>query len=236
MNKLLLAGLMGCIVLALSAIPCGAYAIDLTINGDGLVGSTTIDFSSIAGPTSGFIPPGYKAFTVTSISTSMFSSDDVDIGDTAMIQDLNAQSTAAASAGLPFLTFDSGGSDLELYTGNIAVWSAPPTPAGIAILVGYVFNTTTKTIVGGFSGTYKTTSSSGDTSSDQPASPPLITSSPVGVPVSGIAAVADPSFGADSRVTAAADAATPEPGSLVLIGAGLLVLAAAARRHLFRKS
>src|SRR5579875_1817347 len=212
---------------ALLAIPAFASNIDLGINGDTQVGSNFINFSTDYPLTPGIYTPPTGLVQITSVSSgNIFATAGIHGGETANLQDLNAATqpvrpagfTSPYTPGMPFLTFNGSGSNLDLYLtavlqGNVAPGSPltiSPTNNGVSIeldLDGYVLNTltgTTEDFIGVF-----TTPLVGYTE------PTLLAALPV----------TDIPFSGDFELTF-----VPEPASLLLMGMGLLGAGLVARR------
>jgi hypothetical protein len=201
-------------ILALTAVSSFASTITLGIAGDARVGSDYIDFGQYP-QGDPFVPaPGFGSFEVTSPITSIFVANGLKPGEFGSIQSFDStreQAEKTISPAVEFMTFDTGGSNLQLYLtqlyqGNLP--SPPPTPFILTNpslgatasfdVSGYILNTNDNSKTP-FSGVFSTTFS-GMTVAD------LLSSIPV-----------DTAFSATFSLTTA-----PEPASLVLIGIGLL--------------
>jgi PEP-CTERM motif len=150
-----LAGLAG--VLCLGLVPCAASAaIELGINGDAQVGSNYVYFGQY--PTGApYTPaPGYGTYIV-SLVNGVFAANGVTTGEAGMIQSIVAV-PGPVSLAAPYLTFDTGGSNLELFAtnipaGNYGAFDLTDTPDGAVgsfDLEGYVYDTTTAKKLGDF--------------------------------------------------------------------------------------
>jgi hypothetical protein len=106
----------------LAAIPCLASNIDLGISGDAQVGPTFINFGNYPLGTVYTPSPGYGPFIVSQQPLSVFLGAGVVSGESGKIQSLNALMTPPGvpltpdpATSSPFLTFDAGGSNLEVF-------------------------------------------------------------------------------------------------------------------------
>ena len=140
---------------ACSALSASAATIDLGINGDVQVSSSAISFGQYPNGAPYAPAPGYGTFQVSIVNSGIFGSNGVTTGEFGTIQSLS-NSTAAVSptpgSSLPFMTFDSGGSNLQLYLTELLPGSSSgpytvtdlPDGAILAFNVdGYVYNTST---------------------------------------------------------------------------------------------
>jgi PEP-CTERM motif len=150
-----LAGLAG--ALSLGFIPCAAAAsVELGINGDAQVGSNFVDFGQYPTGAPYASPPGYGSYEV-SLVNGVFAANGVTTGEMGMVQSLNAV-PGPVSLSTPYLTFDTGGSNLQLWATNIPAGNhgafelndTPDGAVGSFDLDGYVFDTTTGTKLGTF--------------------------------------------------------------------------------------
>jgi uncharacterized repeat protein (TIGR01451 family) len=166
------------------ASPSSAAPIQLSINGDAQVGANYIDFGQY--PTGApYTPaPGYGTFEVSLANSGVFSSAGVAAGESGTIQSLN-EPPGAVTLPSAFVTFDSGGSNLQLWASNIPPGSVGPftltnTPGGAVAtfdVSGYIWNTTTSSKVGTFTATF-TATFDGETVAD------LLSSLPIDTPFS----------------------------------------------------
>lgn len=155
-----------------ATVSCFGSTIDLGINGDADVGTTFINFGNYPTGTVYTPAPGYGNFVVSQPPTGIFLSAGVSAGEAGMIQSLDATVTPPGTTltpnpvtALPFLTFDTGGSNLkvfltELLPGTTGPFSLIDTPGGAVAsfgIDGFVYNTTDKSeesLTGVFSATF----------------------------------------------------------------------------------
>ncbi len=217
MKLFTIASLSACMVLAFSAVPCHASAIQLGIVGDAQIGSNYIDFGQFPSGAPYTPAPGYGTFMVSLVNPGVFATAGVTTGETGLIQSLNSP-PGNISLPTPFMTFNAGGSNISLWATNMAAGNAGPyfltdTPNGAVAsfnVSGTVADSSNPSLDEVFTGTFSMTFNG--TSVAQ-----LFTSLPINTPFSG-------------TFTAADVTPTPEPGSFLLIGAGLLGAGVISRR------
>jgi len=204
------------------AVAASASPIQLGLNGDAQVGSNYIDFGQYPNGAPYTPAPGYGTFEVSLVNAGVFSSAGVTTGEFGTIQSLNEPPGAVTLPG-PFMTFDTGGSNLELFATNIPPGAVGPfdltdTPDGAVAsfdVDGYVWDTNTNSKVDTFTGTFSATFD-GETVAD------LFGSLPIDTP-----------FSATFTANVIPDA--PEPSTLSLFALGLLGAGyLASRRRLSR--
>jgi hypothetical protein len=207
---------------ALAAIPSFSSTIVLGIAGDASVGADFLNFG-IYPQGAPYVPaPGTGIYEVSSPVTSIFATNGVVPGEFGTIQSLNSTLEPAGTVlatPIQFMTFATTGSNLQIMMTEVLQGNLPSPPPSPFILSdtangataqidfnGFVLNTTDNSetpISGLFSATF-----AGMTVAE------LLANLPVQTPFSGTVSLTT----------------IPEPGSLILMGVGLLGAGLLARR------
>src|ERR1700761_7122917 len=148
------------------ALPSSASTIQLGINGDAQVGSNYIDFGQYPNGAPYTPAPGYGTFEISLVNAGIFSSSGVTTGEFGNIQSLN-EPPGPVTLPSAFMTFDTGGSNLQLWATNIPLGGVPgspftltDTPDGAVAsfdVDGYIWDTNSNTKVDTFTGTFSAT-------------------------------------------------------------------------------
>jgi hypothetical protein len=202
-----------------------ASTIDLGINGDAQVGPNFINFGNYPTGTMYTPAPGYGVFVVSQPPLGTFLLGGVMAGESGTIQSLSATVTPPGvtltpnpNVDLPFIAFDTGGSNLKLFltelvpgdtTGPFSLIDSPNGAIASFNIDGFVFNTignSREDISGTFAATFNGISAAQLVAAEQGGT--LIRT-----PFSGTFSIQ----------------AVPEPSALLLFGAGLLSVGSAWR-------
>lgn len=206
--------------------PIFASDIQLGINGDVKIGSnfSYIDFGQMEYDNGGpyVKPPEYGTFEVSAVYRGYFKSLGVTAGDLGEIQSLNNETGSVTLPGA-FMKFDVGSSVISLFATNIpagtnGLLTLENSPLGAFAafdVSGYVTDSSNPNLNRTFTGVFSMTFD-GKTVNE------LSRCLPTDTPFSATLSTMD-------------TASAPEPGSLLLMGAGCLGLGAVARRRM-RKS
>jgi hypothetical protein len=181
MRKLIIP-VLSCVALAIAAIPARAGTIQLGIDGDVQIGAGYIAIGNFPTGTVYTPPPGYGTIEVSLVNSGFFSTAGVATGEFGQLQSLT-DVTGPITLPNAFMTFNSGGSNLQLWATNIPAGSVGPFTltstadgtVGSFNVDGYVFDTNQSKKIGLFTGTFSATF-------DGLTIPELLTSLPVDAP------------------------------------------------------
>jgi hypothetical protein len=178
----------GAALLSLATLPTfAATTIQLGIVGDVQVGTNYMDFGQYTLDPNGapYTPaPGHGTFEVCLVNAGTFSAAGVTTGEFGNIQSLNKSPGTVTLPG-PFMTFDSGGSNLQIWATTIRAGNVGPlvlthtTDGAVASfnIEGYIFDTNVNEKVALFTGTFSVTFDGTNVTN-------LITSLPIDAPFS----------------------------------------------------
>lgn len=141
------------------ALSASASTIDLGIDGEAQVSSSAISFGQYPNGAPYTPAPGYGTYEISLVNDGMFQSNGVTTGEFGTIESLSSATTPVGvmlnptpGSSQPFMTFDTGGSNLQLYLTELVPGSTSgpytitDTTDG-AILAfnvdGFVYDTTT---------------------------------------------------------------------------------------------
>lgn len=198
---------------------CFATSNTVTIQGELQLGSNYIDFGqSAAGP---FTPaPGSGVFQVTAIDpVGVFTTAGVTTGEMGTVQSLN-QSPGLVMLPSAFITFNTGGSNLQLFAtqilaepfGAFQLLDVPPGVLGEFFVNGSIFNTGVQT--GSFKSTFRV-AFAGTTIAQL-----LGNQLPINAPFCAVVATSGDLSPAACNPFAKPASSSPEPASGFLLGGG----------------
>lgn len=201
-----------------------AHADDLSISGLVQLGSNYIDFGLLNG--TAYPPaPGYGEFQVSSVSSgSVFGSEGVTAGENGMVQSLNA-GTGPVTLSFPFITFDGLGATTSLWATSIPAGAVGPlnlmdTAQGAVAefqVIGDINNDTSDPFTAQFELGF-----AGYTVADLFSHLPDNGQYCANIDANGTPTACDPF---------ASSSSAPEPGSVLLVAAGLATAALGRKRQ-----
>jgi hypothetical protein len=218
---------LGVALAACFAMTAAASPIQLGFNGDAEISGSNISFGQYPNGAPYAPAPGYGKYEVSLVNPGLFQDAGVTTGEFGNIQSLNAVTTPVGTklnptpgSSLPFMTFDTGGSNLQLFLTELVAGTSGPftlidTSFGAVAAFnvdGFIYNTTTMQETN-FTGTFSATFD-GMTVNE------LEASSSVDTPFSGTLALT----------------LAPEPSSMGLLGGALLAFGFVARRRHAKRS
>jgi len=202
---------------ALGCVPLRADAIQFGFNGDAqLQNGNVVLFGQYPNGAPYAPPPGFGTFEVSEVNAGVFSNNGLTTGEFGLIQSLFLQ-PGPLTTFEPFMTFDMNASNLTLWAtsmpaGNDGALTAFDTPVGAIVsfgVEGYIKDSTnpsyTQNVFGAFSLTF-----AGDTVAQ-------VMQSTVNTPFTATVSLTAPPLPASTP-------AAPEPGSILLLGSGLLAV------------
>ncbi|HTW95101.1 MAG TPA: PEP-CTERM sorting domain-containing protein [Tepidisphaeraceae bacterium] len=201
--------------LVLAALPASAFAsLELGISGDVEIASNYVDFGQFPNGAPYTPAPGYGTFEVSLVNSGDFSQAGVTTGEFGMIQSLNSSSPGTITLPGPFMTFDAGGSNLQLWATLLpavqdGIYDLTDTPFGVVVsfdVGGYIYDTSTDEDTDYFTGTFSATLD-GITSAE------FASDTPIDTPFSA------------TFTTSSQPPTVPEPASLSLLAFSGLALA-----------
>jgi hypothetical protein len=215
--------IFGAVLSACFVLRAPAATIDLGIDGEMQVSTSAVSFGQYPNGAPYAPAPGYGSFEVSLINSGIFQSNGVTTAEFGTIESLSGPSSPPVGvtlnptpgSSLPFMTFNAGGSNLQLYLTELVPGSTSgpftvtDTPDGAVLAFdvdGFVYNTLTTTRTS-FTGTISATLDGMNTGD-------FISSNPVDTP-----------FTATFMATL-----VPEPSTFLLFGLGAACVGLIRRR------
>lgn len=229
LERLVLTVITGFALTPLFPLECQATALQLGINGNAEIGSNYIDFGQYPYGSSYSSAPGYGDFEVSLVKPGVFASAGVTTGEFGTIQSVN-EGTGNIALSSPFMTFNTGGAALTLNAtsipgGNLGPFVLTDTSFGAVVsfdVDGSVVDVANPVLNQQFIGTFAMTFA-GETVAE------LLNQLPAAAPFTATLNASDSTPVSTNPLPLNP---TPEPGSILLVVAGLITIGTVSRSWL----